>query len=85
MRNLQFTNSAWQDYLHWQSQDKKTLKKLNELLLAICREPSSGIGHPEALTGNLSGLWSRRIDHKNRLVYQAADELIIVVSCLNHY
>jgi len=85
MRNLQFTNRAWQDYLHWQSQNKKTLRKLNELLAASCRDPTVGIGHPEALVGNLAGLWSRRIDHKNRLVYQADDDLVIVVSCLNHY
>lgn len=85
MRNLQFTNKAWQDYLHRQSQDKKALRKVNELLVASCREPATGIGHPEALVGNLSGLRSRRIDHKNRLVYQDDDDLIIVVSCLNHY
>jgi toxin YoeB len=71
--------------LQWQARDKKTLKKINELLAAICREPSSGLGHPEALSGNLSGLWSRRIDHKNRLVYAANDDVVFVVSCINHY
>lgn len=85
MRNLQFTNEAWLDYLFWKQQDRKTLKKLNELLLATCREPTSGIGQPEALRGNLAGLWSRRIDKKNRLVYRVDNDAVTIFSCRNHY
>jgi toxin YoeB len=85
MRSLLFTNEAWLDYTYWQSQDRKTLKKINELLLASCRSPFDGIGQPEALKGNLSGLWSRRIDQKNRLVYRVEADVVVIVSCRNHY
>lgn len=85
MRSLLFTNEAWLDYLYWQQQDRRTLKKINELLQASCRTPAEGIGQPEALKGNLAGLWSRRIDKKNRLVYRADDDVVTIVSCRNHY
>ncbi len=76
---------AWADYLYWQTQDKKTLKKINELLRDIERSPFAGIGKPEALKEDLSGFWSRRIDDKNRLVYRISGEFIEVVSCKEHY
>ena len=85
MRNLKFTDKGWADYLYWQGQDTKTLKRLNELLKATQREPFAGIGKPEALKGNLSGCWSRRIDQANRLVYQVEQDDVIVLSCRYHY
>jgi len=85
MRNLLFTNEAWLDYLFWQQQDRKTLKKINELLNATSRDPASGIGQPEALKGNLAGCWSRRIDKKNRLVYRVDHDVVTILSCRNHY
>ncbi len=76
---------AWNDYLYWQEQDKKTLRRINQLVKDIERNPFAGIGKPEALKGALSGFWSRRIDDSNRLVYRVADEIIEIVSCREHY
>lgn len=85
MRNLQFTDECWNDYLYWQSQDKRTLKRINTLIKDALRDPFDGIGKPEPLKENLSGLWSRRIDEKNRLVYQADEEVLTLISCRYHY
>jgi toxin YoeB len=85
MRNVTFTDECWTDYLYWQGQDKKTLKRINELIKAAQRSPFEGIGKPEPLRGNLSGFWSRRIDDGNRLVYQADDIELLVISCRYHY
>jgi toxin YoeB len=85
MRNVTFTDECWTDYLHWQGQEKKTLKRINELIKAAQRSPFEGIGKPEPLRGNLSGFWSRRIDDGNRLVYQADDNELLVISCRYHY
>jgi toxin YoeB len=85
MRSLKFSDEAWNDYLFWQEHDKRTLKRVNELLKACQRTPFEGIGKPEALKHQLTGLWSRRIDDKNRLVYQALDDDIVVISCRHHY
>lgn len=85
MRNVLFTINAWEDYLYWQGQDKKTLRRINELIQATCREPFEGIGKPEALKGNLSGFWSRRIDETHRLVYEVTDTEIAVIACRYHY
>ncbi len=84
-RKLAWTAEAWKDYLYWQTQDKKTLKRINKLLDASLREPFNGIGKPEALKANLSGFYSRRIDDTNRLVYAVEEELLVVVSCRYHY
>ena len=76
---------AWEDYLYWGDTDKKTLKKINELIKAIDREPFTGIGKPEPLLHSLSGYWSRRIDLKNRLVYAVDNTMITILSCRYHY
>lgn len=84
MRKI-WDDSAWADYLYWQTQDKKTLKRINELIKDIERNGNLGIGKPEPLKGNLSGLWSRRIDEYNRLVYRIREDMFEIVSCRNHY
>ena len=83
--NLAFSESGWDDYLYWQTEDKKTLKRINQLLQDILRNGYDGIGKPEPLRENLSGYWSRRIDATNRLVYRISGESIEVVSCRYHY
>ncbi len=85
MRNLKFTDESWTDYIYWQTQDRKTLKRINELIKDVQRDPFVGIGKPEPLKHSLSGFWSRRIDEANRLVYQADDDEITVISCRHHY
>lgn len=85
MRAIRFVPDAWDDYLYWQDQDKKTLKRLNLLITAAAREPFSGIGKPEPLRGELSGYWSRRIDEANRLVYRANDSELVIIACRFHY
>ena len=78
-------DKAWDDYLYWQSQDKKTLKRINQLIRATERDPFNGIGKPEPLKGDLSDFWSRRIDDTNRLVYRVNGELLEILSCKGHY
>ena len=81
-----WTERAWDDYEYWQTQDRKTLKKINNLLKDIERNGNEGMGKPEPLTGNLAGWWSRRIDEKNRLIYRLREEGIIEISqCRTHY
>lgn len=82
---LLWEDNAWQEYLGWQDQDKKTLKRINKILKDIQRNPFSGIGHPEPLSGNLSGWWSRHIDEKNRIVYRSTKENTTILSCRRHY
>ena len=82
---LAWTREAWADYLHWQRQDKKTLRRINRLITACLRNPLGGTGKPEALKGDLAGFWSRRIDHVNRLVYAVDDEVVTIISCRYHY
>ena len=78
-------DEAWDDYLNWQIQDKKTLKRINNLLKDIDRQPFSGIGKPEPLTGSLSSYWSRKIDECNRIVYRIKDNRIEIIQCGTHY
>ena len=85
MNKVSFTEDAWEQYLYWQTQDKKTLKRINSLLKDIQRDPQNGIGKPEKLKDNLSGYWSRRIDDKNRLVYKFDNEMIEIIQCKTHY
>ena len=82
---LLWEDRAWSDYLYWQTQDKKTLKRINGLIKDIQRSTFEGIGKPEPLKENLSGMWSRRIDDTNRIVYYEKDEIIYIVSCKGHY
>jgi len=84
MRKIWF-EEAWDDYLYWQSQDRKTLKKINQLVRDIERSNFSGIGKPEPLKGNLSGFWSRKIDDANRFIYRIEDGKLEIVSCKGHY
>lgn len=76
---------AWEDYLYWQKQDKRTLKKINELIKDIKRNTFEGIGKPEPLKDSLSGFWSRRIDDTNKIVYYEQSGIIYIVSCKGHY
>jgi len=82
---LSWTDAAWDDYLYWQTQNKKTLKRINKLINDVKRSPFEGIGKPESLKENLSGFWSRRIDDTNRLVYAVDDQAITIISCCYHY
>jgi toxin YoeB len=82
---LVWEDDAWEDYLYWQTQDRKILKRVNLLIKDIRRSPFDGIGKPEPLKHNLSGWWSRRIDDTDRIVYYERDGIIYIVSCRGHY
>jgi toxin YoeB len=82
---LSWTREGWADYLYWQDQDKKTLKRVNRLIKDCQRQPFEGIGKPEPLKETLSGFWSRRIDDTNRLVYVGDDNQLTVISSRYHY
>jgi toxin YoeB len=82
---ITFSKNAWEDYLSWQAEDKKMLKKINDLIKDIQRTPYAGMGKPEALKYDLTGLWSRRIDREHRLVYQVNENEILIYSCRYHY
>lgn len=83
--NKAFTDIGWEDYLYWQTEDRKTLRKINALLKDIERNGNEGIGKPEPLTGDLSGFWSRRINQKDRLIYALEMDQIIIIACRYHY
>ena len=85
MMNKVFTTNGWKDYIHWQTEDRKILRKINTLLEYISRNGNEGIGKPEALSGNLSGYWSRRINDKDRLIYKIDDTNIYILACKYHY
>lgn len=85
MSKITFAEDAWEEYLYWQTQDRKTLKKINSLLKEIQRTPFEGAGKPEPLKGDLSGVWSRRINDKDRLVYRFENDIVIVEQCKGHY
>jgi toxin YoeB len=82
---LVFTPHGWADYLHWQSVDKKTLKRINRLIEDTMRDPFAGIGKPEPLRHVLQGCWSRRIDAEHRLVYLVEDEDLVILQARYHY
>ncbi len=83
--NKIWQDDAWKDYLYWQAEDKKILKRINTLIKDIERNPYDGIGKPEALIGNLAGFWSRRIDEKNRIVYRIRNNQLEIAQCGSHY
>ncbi len=83
--NLIFTDEAWEEYLYWQTMDKKNLKKINSLIKDIKRDPFNGMGKPEALKYEFSGFWSRRITDEHRLVYEVHENSISIASCRYHY
>jgi toxin YoeB len=76
---------AWEDYLNWQSQDRKTLKRINALIKDIERHPFEGIGKPEPLKHKRQGYWSRRIDEEHRIVYKVENGQLIITQCGSHY
>jgi toxin YoeB len=80
-----FSKNSWEDYLSWQTTDKKVLRKINDLIKEIQRTPYEGLGKPEPLKFDLTGYWSRRIDREHRLVYQVGDNEILIYSCRYHY
>lgn len=83
--NKFWQDEAWEDYIYWQTQDRKTIKRINQLLQDISRNGYEGIGKPEPLKGNYSGWWSRRIDAANRLVYRINNGQIEIAQCRSHY
>lgn len=85
MTNVFFTATAWDQYIGWQSEDKKTLKRINLLIKDMQRNPFDGIGKPEPLKENLTGFWSRRIDDTHRIVYNFESNTINIISCYGHY
>lgn len=83
--NVFFTKSAWDEYIYWQENDKKTLKRINLLIRDIMRDSNDGIGKPEPLKFSLSGYWSRRINDEHRLVYKIEHDQIYIIQCRYHY
>lgn len=83
--DIMFLDDAWQDYLYWQKIDKQVFKRINQLIKDIQRNPFEGLGKPEPLKFDLSGLWSRRINQEHRLIYQIKDDCIVIVQCRYHY
>ncbi len=83
--NITFTNDSWNEYLYWQTTDKQTLKKINNLLKDATRDPFNGLGKPEPLKYEFLGCWSRRITQEHRLVYEVTEYSILVISCRFHY
>ncbi|MCG9885576.1 MAG: Txe/YoeB family addiction module toxin [Cyanobacteria bacterium] len=82
---LIFAENAWEDYLYWQGQDKRTLKRINELIRATQRDPYGGIGKPEPLKHALAGFWSRRITDEHRMVYRVEGDALWIAQLRYHY
>ncbi len=82
---LSWTDDAWEDYLYWQQQDRKTLRRINKMIEDTKRHPFEGIGKPEPLKWNFQGAWSRRIDSANRLIYVVTDDGLCILSAKDHY
>lgn len=82
---ITFSKNAWEEYISWQKEDGKVMKKINRLIKEIQRTPFEGIGNPEPLKFDLSGFWSRRIIREHRLVYQVAKNEVLIYSCKYHY
>lgn len=84
-RTLQWHGDAWDEYCEWQQTDKATVKRINALIKDARRDPFTGVGKPEPLKHDLSGLWSRRINETDRLTYYVEGEVLIIVGCRGHY
>jgi len=84
-RTIDFDPNGWEDYLYWQTQDRKTLRRINVLLAEVLSDPFAGIGKPEPLKHILAGAWSRRIDDAHRLVYFVIDDHIVILQARDHY
>ena len=84
-RNISWDSEAWEEYLYWQSHDRKILHKINGIIKELARDSFFGTGKPEPLRGNLSGMWSRRIDAEHRIVYVVKNEDVLIFSCRGHY
>ncbi len=82
---LMWLSEAWEEYLYWQSQDKKTLERINILIKETKRQAFTGVGKPEPLKSNLSGWWSRRITREHRLVYKVENNMLVILQCRFHY
>ena len=82
---LSFSDDAWDDYVYWQGQDKKVLKKINKLIKEIQRSPFEGLGEPEPLKYNWSGYWSKRITIEHRIIYKVTDNAVLIAQCRYHY
>jgi len=82
---LVFSEQAWEDYLHWQKTDRKTVQRINTLVKEITRTPHEGVGKPEPLKHALSGYWSRRINDEHRIIYKVADDLLFIAQLRYHY
>ena len=82
---LIFSEHAWEDYIYWQRTDKKTIKRINELIEDIQKNKYQGIGKPEPLKHSLSGYWSRRITSEHRIVYKLQDDQVLIVQLRYHY
>ncbi len=82
---IAWTESSWSDHLYWQQNDKKVLRRINDLVKDVKRHAETGKGKPEKLKFNLAGKWSRRINHEHRLVYQSLDDMVIIFQCRYHY
>ncbi|ERP90614.1 MULTISPECIES: Txe/YoeB family addiction module toxin [unclassified Marinobacter] len=82
---LIFSEHAWEDYLYWQSTDKKVVSRINKLIKATMREPFEGIGKPEPLKHNLAGYWSRRINEEDRMVYKVTEDALLIAQLRYHY
>lgn len=85
MKNLKWDFDAWEEYLDWYKKNKAVFRRVNALIKDMMRDPYHGIGKPEALKGNLSGLWSRRIDAEHRIVYFAEVDTLVILQCKGHY
>lgn len=82
---IQWDANAWDEYCDWQQENKKIVKRINQLVNDMKRNPYEGIGKPEPLKGNLSGFWSRRINEEHRIVYAVAENAVVIISCKGHY
>lgn len=85
IQRVQWDFDAWEEYCEWLRENKAILKRINQLVKDIRRDPFVGVGKPEPLKGNLTGFWSRRIDKENRIVYAVEEDTVLIISCKGHY